>query len=791
MVVPSVWSGLVWSGLVWSRLVSSRIRPHLASVVFAILLCVPALCQRLAYATHDWAGNRLNPAEDRWADVKTPGNGWTYSVGSTRAPTTDPLSAPIFSAAPVTGPAPFRTQGTQVVILQANNLANPAQSWQRYFYGQSMGQPNGLASFARAVATYIPQWPGATRSDWRIAICGESYDGLLPEAPPGVGSQFGWLWPKGFLAVYDGRGELLWSNHFYPTGTQTVAITDIAIHTEGVGTAAVDVVTYCGMTDAGGGAGQTMATQREFVSLSVQTPCGLVSYPSGAGIAGIPTGQKDGFIGRLTAPHINFVPGPNPVPALVTSVFACLVGAAGDDGLLGIAEITQDRFAVVGTASLVASSLVPPITIGSCMNQAVGTFGYVAVFDASQIRVNPTTGVLVLEYGEMIGVPQPLATVYSTEPRDVAILGGHLCVVGATDNPALPNAQNALVNGAARAGFILQCSGLVTIGGVKSTFYVQPTDGTECQLVGVGGWSEFDDHIYCAGWMEKAMSANPPLPTRRHGFVVSLFRDTTTNASGLNLVPIRMWGLDDTVVSSFLPASTPGGATNSGWPTSGGIAVDERGSVTVVGSTYGGIDFPFTSQGLGMEPNHASSALEHDACAVVVDLLPPLARRSDGSGDPASPWVPSTTADGGTTPVCGRALYGRAIGVSPSLPRMMIDIEGLPGPGNQLSILVDRPPASSGLLSLGFLRIGLPNLAPEPTLLATYGIEFWMNLTDWMLSPQVVNGGSIRDPLFGSAGLPIGSYGFSVQFYTLMSQGFVGCPASYTFASSPALYFEY
>jgi hypothetical protein len=84
----------------------------------------------------------------------------------------------------------------------------------------------------------------------------------------------------------------------------------------------------------------------------------------------------------------------------------------------------------------------------------------------------------------------------------------------------------------------------------------------------------------------------------------------------------------------------------------------------------------------------------------------------------------------------------------------------------------------------------MPSLIPDPAAMSAWGLEFWLSLGDFPLSAQVVTGGSIRDPLYGSAGLP-GSAGLSVQFYTLMAQGFSACPSGYVFAASPCLYFQY
>ncbi|HZM28551.1 MAG TPA: hypothetical protein VFB89_14480 [Gemmatimonadales bacterium] len=198
-----------------------------------------------AFSTHDQtttSGALLTLAEG-WADVKTPGwappgpvpvwrDGRTYAVGTIDVQTTDSSNNPMFSGYAVrsvdhpatTWPVwtmPGTGNSRQIVIVQCSN---PDQSvaWQNFFYGDS-----GLYPFIqwwyRAInARAISVWPAATEADTRVAICGETYDSVMPRNQfPGL---LGWTrtfatiggmgaltfgMPSGFIAVYDGSGVLL------------------------------------------------------------------------------------------------------------------------------------------------------------------------------------------------------------------------------------------------------------------------------------------------------------------------------------------------------------------------------------------------------------------------------------------------------------------------------------------------------------------------------------------------------------------------------------------------------
>src|SRR2546421_194873 len=87
------------------------------------------------------------------------------------------------------------------------------------------------------------------RLNTRIAICGETYDDVLPLNQLGTGLGLGPHQSTGFIAVYDGTGSLLWSYQFYgdlTCATGDCAITDVSVRFDAINDA--DLVTYCGIS---------------------------------------------------------------------------------------------------------------------------------------------------------------------------------------------------------------------------------------------------------------------------------------------------------------------------------------------------------------------------------------------------------------------------------------------------------------------------------------------------------------------------------------------------------------
>jgi hypothetical protein len=128
---------------------------------------------------------------DTWTDVKTPGDGRIYSVGTTYAADTRPSAAPMFSGHPCPSHPLFQANSTMrsVAVLQiAEEDGSILQSAQASFHGRAISQPNpqsGLSNYARAIAVL----PGVDALDTRVVICGETFDSHLPEArtPPNAG----------------------------------------------------------------------------------------------------------------------------------------------------------------------------------------------------------------------------------------------------------------------------------------------------------------------------------------------------------------------------------------------------------------------------------------------------------------------------------------------------------------------------------------------------------------------------------------------------------------------------
>lgn len=371
----------------------------------------------MPFSTHDWTENinLTNPFKESWADVKTPGGhqGFegqnetrrTYVVGTIEVQRTGPSgfnpSLPLFSefvaeanGLPVfdlAGPPPGTQLRRQVVMLQCND-AQDGIVWQRYFYGRS-GNPLEVENFekpnnARAVSVWAAERVSADEltgdPNTRIAICGETWDERLVESQAPLGWSDAGTSPSGFLAVYNGNGDLLWTHHFFAGSNplSSCAITDLSIRVDELGD---EIVTYCGiMTHGDPGTGTELSPVRPFAS-------------PGAGLSGGATTQGggwDGFVGRLRRSG-----------GVTTREFHSIVSGSGQDGLFGLAEITESRFAVVGSTSLETPGTSEfPITFTPLV--APYAVGVALVFDAAQVP----GGNLVLDAGIALGadaVPEP------------------------------------------------------------------------------------------------------------------------------------------------------------------------------------------------------------------------------------------------------------------------------------------------------------------------------------------------------------------------------------------------
>lgn len=783
------------------------LRPML---VVTSVLVTSAIAQRPAYSTHD---SVLAPVgvvpPDTWSDVKTPGNGRTYAVGTTLITSSVPAAAPTFSGTPVSGPPapfPFVTGARQVAVLQASDTTGIL--WQRYFYGFTAAQPgNGLSTHARAISVF----PAFTDAETRIAICGETFDNTLPGAVTPAYAGFSNLWPSGFLAVYDGAGTLLWSYQFYGQDyAANTAICDVVVRVNSTVTPAVDEVTYCGFSSNGTytpptAVPSTMAPLLFFAPPPNVPGCTDIYGGGDVHTAGLTTAQlnqNDGIVGRISAPHIPPVVG---LPA-AAAVFHSIVGGAGQDALLGITAIDNDRFAVVGvTAStstpqtLAAIPLTRPSFTGAPLcftSQPWNSMGVVFVFDALLTRVGLP---LNLVGSTLVGNQSAGSTVRDSIARDVIWHGGLLYIVGSTTDAGFTagfSAPFAPTLNAASDGFVVTCGPDPNVGFIHASYF--RGQSTVAGLAAVAAWPEYPDHIALVGWGTEAVG-------RTNIVAASLFRDTTLTGPFFPLTRLKEFEIGVALLGNETPGAYEGALTTAGlWGAftmhlpvaGGGGAVDSRGLITIAGHTRGSVDFPVSPAGAwpagrGPQAGHGAVTQEPDGVLAVIDMLPGGVCRSDRTGSCVTAVYWPASGDGGTTPTCALLPFGLSPTGGPYLPafpflhRMMIDLEGVPASGSPVAVLVDRPPA--GALALGVLQLGFPSWSPSTSVLP--GIEVWANASTPVLLPQVV-GSSLREPLWGPAGLPPGPNTFSIQFITLLSHNLCGDP-TFTYAASPALAVQY
>lgn len=774
----------------------------LISSVGCLILVASTQAQGLVYSTHDWQGalGSTVTRPDSWADTATPGNGWTYSVGTTR------LDGPTNSTAPATqnfsnfecfdsGVTGFAGGSPrQVVVLQATDPAG-ALVWQRYFFGSAPNQPatGGFDNFGRRISVA----PASTLLDTRIAICGDTYDWDLPL---GLGinpiSTLGWS--AGFIAVYNGNGLLLWSYHFFGEDTAAgTAVTDVSIRFDPVMN--LDVVTYCGTSSNGnymhpsgpGTANSSMTPFRPFAG-PASGVCG-VTYAGGAThnslfvVGQAPeitqTGNWDGFVGRLTANHNT--------PTVATREFHSIVGGGSQDGLFSLTELDDNRFAVVGQVD--ANNATPgavfafPLTrpyfrfsAGPICPSVVGVGGVYGVLLIFNAEPTLNGGPLELEYSTLVGSAGD-----TTVARDLLVRDGWIYVVGSTNDTSFDEIWTSGATGPNR-GFLVaidQAPGLV-----DWVHTVYTSGGSDSGVVGIEAWDEYDDHFTLVGWVSDS-GVNDDIE------LTSIFHDHILNEdSTMSHILVRMRnyvvasggsGDEKPGAHSATIYTTAWSTTAALWPLGepegGGIAVDERGLVTFVGRTTGVGDYPIFGGGLPPSGGHVPG--DPDAIRSVVDMLPAGVCRTDGTGTCVPAFAIGAGYDGGTTPVCALSLVGGVAQAGGSLKRMFIDFRGQPVGGQSVAIHLDRPPESAAIFG-GLLQIGFP--APTPIL--SLGIELWATggASNSFVYPNIA--GSIVEPLWGAGGLPGGSGTFTFQFLFLMPSPLCG---NIDWAASPAMMVGY
>ncbi|HEX5053268.1 MAG TPA: hypothetical protein VFZ65_15945, partial [Planctomycetota bacterium] len=779
---------------------------------------------------------------EAWADAKSPGDGRTYSVGTIEVSTTAPMAGQLFAqfsgadAWPAETLAMFTiappSLGRQVVMLQEAGTADQTIGFQRYYYGT-----NTDMSFHGNNARGISVWPAATRADTRIAICGETFDEMLPRGnSPGTQAPAGWpgwyagpinMQPSsaGFIAMFDGDGTLQWSHQFFGPGTgQFCAITDVSVRVgPTVDGQMTDYVTFCGISTYGNASGGPNAN----LTLTVEKPFAAPTGPSpvcpnaAGGATNNGPGQWDGIVGRLS--HVHSAPG---TPA--TAEYLSILGGVQQDGLFGIADIDEQHFAVVGSTGFTPAVGVGnaqfPVTYslpGACPGLVNASAGVVAVF-----RADPAA--LVLESSTLIG---SLAPFTNTVARDILVQRAWgsfgepaLIVVGSTDDPnlhvflrtgGLSFAPQA-AHGGGVDGFVL--AGLYIPAPLVGWTHGTYRGGTGYDyLSGVQGWNEFYDHFAVAGVI------NPP-GTNSDIDVASFYRPPAAGPlTLLTQARIGSTGPDVPAAMGTFNATGQGNFVTFGLgdPAGGGVTVDPTSRVNVVGSSginaIGAVsNYPVTSP-LTMPPGppgRGSTSQFDDAVRTAFDLLPPGVGRTDGTGrivagGPAGGY-PTGGYFGGTTPECALTPFGHQIGltdpqVPPATPRMLLDFEGqlpLPGMTSNVAIVVSRHSAvSASALSIVALQLGFPGLAPgganafEPVALPE-GVLMWVPNAPVLFSAAPNPAWeAIRFPLT----LPVAPATFTVQvvcfLLTPIHGGGVGpaCPigGSSNLTGSPGLWISY
>lgn len=687
------------------------------------MLGAAAIAQQAPYATHDWTSSVAGEGgqfPEAWVDVKAPGDGWQYAVGTIEVRDTGPGA--LFSNAPAVVASTLPTfllaapNRRQVVMLQITSTATQGIDRQRYFYGVTP-LDDDRASNARGISV----WPALDRAGTRIAICGETYDQALPLSQASFGAATT-LAPTGFIAVFDGLGTLLWTHHAFGVDpSQSCAITDVSIRVDAEGR---DVVTYCGISSHGvPGALTPLSPVAAYAPLFPGESGGATQQGAG---------QWDGIVGRVS----------RTAAGVQTIEFHSIVGGPEQDGLFGIAEIEADRFTVVGGTQW-AGAGPPPVGFAF-----PGLGGLPSPFAVGVAMVfGSTLGPWVLESMSPIGNTGEVSTL----ARDVLVLrdgwaitdgSGNavpalhtIAVVGSTSDPAafagLPQPPIPAIQG--------PTDGFVTILlDIPNTLTMQlgryhggpGSDG----LTGVQGWNEYADHLVVTGFTE-GLGVPGFGPPGGLDIAVESFYISTDTVGPLPPAAIRSLRFSRVGGSSVdrpaamgqlnaMTAGLPFATGPLGEPAGGGIAVDERSRVNVVGQTLS-TDFYV----MGGRAYDASL----DAVRTVFDMIPPGVGRTDGTGFQGGFVLPAGFT-GGTTPPCALTPFGKLIGMAapPAVPRMLIEYEGPPpvAGATGAAILVIRPTApivpgalASSAIVAGF-QFDFPGI-PAPAVQLPEGVELY------------------------------------------------------------------
>ncbi|MCA8973961.1 MAG: hypothetical protein KDC98_04530, partial [Planctomycetes bacterium] len=639
----------------------------------------PGVTEFVPFSTFDHTTTPGSPADldEGWADAKAPGNGSVYLTGSIEV--VDTNNNPTYSHVGVLMPTgltgfntlPFGGFKRQVAIIQQSFATGGGIQRQVYYYGFSLFSSQelpGLHTNVRAISV----WPAASDAATRIAICGETSDQLLPLSQNTTPTNSTSTAPiySGFIAVFDGAMNLLWSHHLFgrdPYGH--CAATDVSIRVEN----GADIVTYCGISTHGVELDPT--TGLPSPSNGPLTPVAWFTWPSPTGVADGAsdngTNQWDGFVGRLS----------NPISQVGAEVvqFHSVVGGVDQDGLFGLAELPDDRFVAVGSTASSGNpgsgTLAFPFTLANQLTAGVYCMGTALIFDP--LNASATSR---LEASVSIGTGYSATEpVVSTVARDVlvhidGITGSVFAnpnvppahaihVVGSTDDPLLfssvvtnptPTAQTLLNTTGTRGhsdGFLLSArddpgAGLVQF--QKGSFHGGNDNDA---LHGVAAWNEHKDHVTVFGRTERIIVSLSDIDLE----VATYFLDTPNGTVGQvsDLIRLRRDSIlatsdqvptamgDFNVTTGVLPAWDDHG---TGSPAGGGACVEKRGRITIGGRTDATSSYYAPARpGLGGD----------DAIRTDVDPLPtgPLASngigRTDGTG---LGLAIAAGATGGTTP---------------------------------------------------------------------------------------------------------------------------------------------
>ena len=747
------------------------------------------------------------------ADTKTPGKGLTYSVYTVEVVQT--FFFPTFStflstgtpaniANPLGVPAVQNGAPKQVVVLQCVDAVGEIQ-WQSYFFGETPGD----AILRRATnARAISVWEADTPAEARIAICGETYEDRLPlSQDPVIGfpQVTAFPDPTGFIAVFDGNGVLQWTHHFFGVqltnplvgqGQPDCAITDVSIRVEGSGANRRDVVTYCGVSTYGNPAGGNLW-------LDPILPFGSITTDTSAGDTDFGVYQWDGVVGRISRPHDAPYDPQQPLQGLLRE-FHSIVGGPEQDGLFGIAETADNRFLTVGSSRHLGAmapavgfpfATVAPAYGGVPTPSYPYAVGTMLAFDAAPTRL-PTPGLLELENGFPVGsfsgaVSHCSDVFVHTRSFDTV---NTVFVVGTTADPDLFTAMGAVATtgydtlSGPTDGFLVVSSDIPAAdalldGDFGGLFLGGPGDDG---LTGVNSWSEHSDHAQMCGYSIDSGSLQMQVASVicwGPGPPPTLLRHSVFGGSGTER-PAVMGALNATNGTSGIAYQlAPGFQDSAG----GGIAVDERARVTIVGASDSGTGYPVVNG----RPYRGGQ----DAVRTELDMLPIGVGRTDGtgsqaSGAPASP--PPAGFSGGTTPAClvAPSPYGVRIGEPPPLlQRILIDYEGANGPGALPTIWSTRPPVFGDVV-VGALQFGLPATTPFVLDLA----EIW-TLNNPTLYTEVWVGNGLRPwSIPFTVPLPAGPQQFTAQVTCLVLTPFTAAPCGsqqLSWFASPALFFEY